>query len=616
MTDFLGVAFGVAGESVCAISISDGYAIADLNGLGSEAVLAFLWTAVSNKPAGAAVVGFELAADLELAFKDFSNTEKDTLFGIIQAKEKSLPEDLPIRDWQVALKPGVVITPAGYRVSMMPGKILRLAHAKQSSVAIYDIQSFFEGCNLDDAQAQYNPAGERVNKVEKNLLPLWRDGLTDKIVDRCHAEAVAVRDLAAGVDRVLQPLDLGMRQWYGPSAVAGRCLAKWKARKQAKRLNNKNSVSELLKAIDCAYFGGRVEAVKLGTIADIRTYDLNSAYAYATTYLSQFYNPLRFTRDYDPAIPFACWLVDYELPEAAILGVLPTRSPKGGISFRKRGRVYAWQPEVGYLLQRHPGAARVRWGYIAKDYDPVTFAGDIEAMYNYRLELKQAGDRHEKIIKLSLSNLYGKFAQNSGTAYYQCRAWAGWITSFVRRLLLEAVTGIEDCVVCFAQDAVHLQATNANICESRISDSLGHYKRQQYASGFYVAPGIYQLSETLQPSKSASRGANLELDFERIASDLSSRGVTELTREFFVGWQLLRKAPLKYQPNYLSQIAESLDVVPSRIKARNYETGFDWASEQGNSKINRNWPGTLSSRYLPQDSTPAQRLRLKDRGWA
>lgn len=621
MTDFLGVAFGVVESKLCAIATSTGQAVADLAGLSSADALAFLW-AVAQLRQGRVMVGFEVAADIELAFRDFTPTQKDVLYGIIQHKENALPKDNPIRDWQVALKPGIVETASGYRVSMIPGKLLRLARLKQGGSTLYDVASFFEGCDLSEAVAEYAP-GSALPCVEKNLLPLWTAGLIEQMIERCEAEAVAVAGLAAGVDRALEPLELGMRQWYGPSAVAGRCLAKWQARKQAKRLSEKNSVSELLKAIDCAYFGGRVEAVKLGTIPDVRTFDLNSAYAYATTFLSQFYSPLRFTRQYEPSAPFACWLLEYELPGSATLGVLPARGLRGGISYRSRGRGYFWQPEADYIMQRYPGCAGVRWGYVAKDYKPVTFAGDIAAMYEYRQALKNAGDRHEKVVKLSLSNLYGKFAQNSGTAYYQCRAWAGWITSFVRRLLLEAVTGCEAQVICFAQDAVHMAGCDANIDDASVSDALGHYKRREYAQGFYVAPGIYQLCDALDitnpvdvNNKSATRGANLELDFERIAADLSSQGVTELTREFFVGWQLLRKAPLRYHASYLDQVAEALEVIPANIKARSYQLeGLDWKTEQRDSGINRRWSGLLSARYLPQDSPPAVQHRIKDRGW-
>lgn len=619
MTIFLGVSFGVISERVSCIATSDGHALCDTEGLSTSEIVAFLWTLQAQR-GKRIVAGFDTASDFELAFSDLSKDDKDILFGLIQkAEAEKVEKDNPLYDWKVALRPGVVEY-GGFRVSSIPGKLLRIA-TRNGGYSLYDLSSYFEGCDLVDALDYLAPEIERpaIERVERNAMPLWTTLLGGQIIDRCVAQAQAVALLGEKVVNTVEPVDLVPRQFYGPSSVASKCLNRWGARKQAKRLNEKNSVSELLKAVDCAYFGGRVEAVQLGTIKDIRTYDLNSAYAYGTALLSQFYSPLRFTRDYEAhaSDPFSCWLVQYELPKDTIIGPLPTRSPKGGISFRSRGMGYFWQPEVDYMAQRYPDNFRVKWGYVCKDYKPVTFAGDIQALYDYRMVLKERGDKGEKIIKLALSNLYGKFAQNTGTAYYQCRAWAGWITSFIRRLLLEAVTGRESAVVCFAQDAIHLSGLDAQVPESLLGAGLGQYKRDQYAEGLYLSPGIYKLSYQGEQSKSASRGSNLELDFARIATELSDRQVSELSRAFFVGWQLSRHNPLKYEKDYLGEVSETLALIPSRLKARNYKSEFDWSADSRVSDINHQWSGLLSSRYLPQPgAAPAMRIQLKDRGWA
>lgn len=616
MTAFLGVAFGVIADRVACVAVSDGEALTDMRGLRTSEIVAFLW---QQQVKGASVVGFDTATDLELTFQDLIKNDKDVLFGLRQKQEQRVAKDNPLYDWQAALNPGV-IEYRSYRLSALPGKFLRVANAHARGFSFYDIHSYFEGCDLIDALAYLDEADRpSVQRVEKNDMPLWSaGGMSDALTDRCAAQAQAVALLAAKVAEVVGPLDLNVKQWYGPSSIASRCLNKWKARRQAKRLNEKNSASELLRAIDCAYFGGRVEAIKLGTVEDVRVYDLNSAYAYATCLLSQFYKPLRFTRDYEQyrESPFACWLVDYEVPEEVTIGPLPTRSPKGGISFRSRGRGYFWQPEVDYMRQRYPDCFSIKWGYVCEDYQPVTFAGSIQEMYDYRLVLKEKGDKGEKIIKLALSNLYGKFAQNTGTAYYQSRAWAGWITSFIRRLLLEAVTGVESHVVCFAQDAIHLEKASANVAATAIGDGLGQYKLNQYAQGLYLSPGIYELGARSDQVKSASRGSNQELDYVRIATELSDRQCSELQRAFFVGWQLARQAPLKYERDYLGEVSESLALIPSRLKARNYKSEFDWNRESKDSTISRQWSGQLSARYLPQDATPTLRLALKDRGWS
>ncbi len=611
MTEFIGLSFGVRDNKLCAIAASNGYGVADLDGLHTREALAFLWS-LSYVKEKAVIVTFNASVDFELVVRHLTKIQKDKLYGItrrLEEEAKGTPfyEPPPINGREVA-------EALGYRMSTLSGKVFRLTRQKRTALTIFDIESFFACGELKETVARF--LNEDIPLLERNNLTLWSGAVENALLDRCFLEAEYVVRLAEKVQQVCEPLDLKLRQWYGPSAIAARCLTKWGARKQAKRLHEKNSAGELLKAIDCAYIGGRVEAIKLGTVKDVRTYDLNSAYAYAVTLLSKFYKPLRFTRAYEDnaSAPFSCWLVDYDLPETVLLGVLPTRAPTGSISFRSRGRGYFWQPEVDYLRQRYPGCFGVKWGYVGP-YNQVDFAGNVEGLYNYRQELQRAGDKGESIVKLALSNLYGKFAQNVGSAHFQCRAWAGWITSLIRRLLLEAVTGIEDSVICFSQDAIHLQGVTANVS---IGDGLGEWKEQRFAQGFYTAPGLYDLTGYPDvPGKSASRGANLGIDWLKISNALSDRQCAELSRSFFVGWQLARAAPVAYESQYLSEVQESLDLIPGRLRARNYRSEFDWSQEFRDSTINRHFSGQLSARYIPQDtSNGALRLKLKDRGWA
>lgn len=609
------MSFITLGHNCVCVGASDGSALLDLDGLTSAEALAFLYRLrLDNAKDKPVFVGYDFAVDLELLFHDLSAAQKDVFFGIIAAKEEQV-KDTPLYE-----KPEITINHAGFALSYFAGKILRIAgRGARNPLLLYDVQGYFESCDLPQAARDY--LGEDIERVEKDVLPLLRAAQAQRIMDRAIKQAECTARLADRVRDAIVPLGITPRAWYGPSAIAGTCLNKWGARKQSRRLSEGNSPQELVVAIDRAYFGGRVEAIKLGTIQDVRVFDLNSAYAYAITLLSQFYSPLRFTRQYDPQSPFSLWLVDYELPGKAhsvlkdgILGILPTRTTAhGGIYFGLRGRGYFWQPEVNYLAWRYPGCFEIRRGYHTPEYRQVSFAGDVKQMYIYRQELKAKGDKSEKIIKLALSNLYGKFAQNKGVAYYQCRAWAGWITSFVRRLMLEAVCGIEDRVISFNQDAVHVTGTD---CVVEIGTALGSWKRHHYAEGIYVAPGIYNLTEKAGAVKQASRGSNLQLDFAKIATDLSRQQVAQLSRQFFVGWQMARANPIRYEREYLSEVVESLDLIPSNLKARNYETMFSWASENRDSAISRRFSGLLSARYIPQEHSGALRLKLKDAGWS
>lgn len=611
MTEFLGIAFGALDGRLAAVATSMGYGIVEREGLTTRDCLAFLWSLTYVRQKRVPVV-FNSAIDFELIVQDLTECQKSKLFGVTRALEEKA-KDTPLYDPPRADGREITYT-HGFQLSALPGKVFRLGRGKRASLNVFDIESFFACGNIEEAAEKF--LDESLPQIDRNVPELWQEKQETEILERVFTEARLVERLANKVATTIEPLDLKLKQWYGPSAIAARCLTKWNARRQSKRLHEKNSASELLKAIDCALFGGRTEVITLGTVQDVRTFDLNSAYAYAVTLLSQFYKPLAFTRDYERhyAEPFSVWLVDYELPVTATVGILPTRTPTGSVYYGARGRGYFWQPEVDYLRQRYPDSFSVRWGYAAP-YKQVTFAPDVYSLYDYRQTLKEEGDEGEVILKLALANLYGKFSQNTGRAHFQCRAWAGWITSLVRRLMLEVITGLEDRVICFCQDAIHMQGVD---CKVELGTGLGQWKAAHYAEGFYTGPGLYELREAVSngKDKQATRGINLGLDWRQMATDLSERHVTELTRSFFVGYRLSKMNAKRYGNAYLSEISESLSLVPSRLRARNYKSAFDWNSESRASTISRHFDGRLSRRYVPQEgSNAALRLRLKDRGF-
>src|SRR6185436_6275542 len=117
---------------------------------------------------------------------------------------------------------------------------------------------------------------------------------------------------------------------------------------------------------------------------------------------------------------------------------------------------------------------------------------------------------------------------------------------------------------CFSQDAVHLAGVDAKI---EIGSELGQWKAARFAEGLYTAPGFYDLRDNLsQTVKSASRGVNLGLDWQRITDELSARQCAALTRSFYVGWQLAQANPGAYGARYLSEVEEAMDLVPTRFR--------------------------------------------------
>ncbi len=306
MTYFIGVAFAALENKLVCIATSEGYSAVEMEGFSSREALRVLYSiadvreeVINERGPGESkpvLVMYESAVDLELIFQEISIAKKDILFGLYRASEDQV-KDTPLFDNRTPEYRGQVDV-FGLRIAALPGKVLRLGKLvkgpkgkpdySRGGIAFYDIAGFCDCSDVNEAAKTFltgagGGKGEGIEKIEKNLLPLWKENLTEKILDRCEAEAKLIVKLAEKVNKTVAPLDLGMRQWYGPSAIAARCLHKWQARRQSKRLTERNSPYELIRAIDCAYFGGRVEALKLGTIPDVRTYDLNSAYAYATT---------------------------------------------------------------------------------------------------------------------------------------------------------------------------------------------------------------------------------------------------------------------------------------------------------------------------------------------
>lgn len=607
---FIGLSLIAIENRVVVVADSEGCAIACWDGIALADVLEFAWATKiehrNDKPKRCYAV-YESSIEFELLFGPLCEDDKNKLFGIRREREE-LIKDTPLYDPNPELD---IVEINDFGLWYLPGKILRVRRPGVSGMSVYDIASYFESADLTAAAKKFCDID--IPRVERNELELWTGAVLGDIVTRAQAQAVAIERLGQKILDITAPVELVTRQYYGPSAIASKFLGKHKARAQGKKLNEKNAPYKLLHAIDCAYFGGRVEAIKLGTIPDVRTFDLNSAYAHATTLLSQFHKPLRYTTEYVTDQPFSVWFVEFDLPKAAILGAVPTRSTRGSLSYRKAGRGYYWQPEVDYMLKRYPGRCAVQYGYVA-EYEQTTMAQPIQELFDYRMQLKNAGDAGQAIVKLALSNLYGKFAQNKGAAFYQCRAWAGWITSYIRRLMLDAVTGIEDRVISFNQDAVHLQGVDAVGVD--IGAGLGQWKRKQYEQGLYLAPGLYEFANNGNVQKTATRGSNMSLDFEKIARELSDRQVSELTRTFFVGWNLAFNSPVAYESQYLQNVEESLKLIPQRLHNRNYNAKFDWLTEFRGSTISRRDSGLASARYHPMPGSMPVYLRLKESGWA
>jgi len=83
-----------------------------------------------------------------------------------------------------------------------------------------------------------------------------------------------------------------------------------------------------------------------------------------------------------------------------------------------------------------------------------------------------------------------------GRAPWQAPAWAGYVTSYVRAKLREAVIGYEEAVVAFATDGVFCRGADLPVAQG---NGLGQWKVHKGYSGLVLGAGLYRLDDGLEP---------------------------------------------------------------------------------------------------------------------
>jgi hypothetical protein len=292
-----------------------------------------------------------------------------------------------------------------------------------------------------------------------------------------------------------------------------------------------------------SYYGGRVEAYKIGTSTNINAYDFNSLYPSVmrdcevgdpATYrrVDRVRDPLKYLDR------FGQFFGSLRLP-SGFLGLLP---------FRQSGRLYfpvgdvsgSWTlREVRYALSKGARITDCKSIIYARSTIPL-FAGYVDTLYNLRMEYKQAGRADQIVIKLMMNSLYGKFAQHFETglqklimppAKYRLETyaqddpveiagreaflrtssanlqsphihvlWASEITSLARIKLHQALEGNDEKIVYCDTDSVHTSG------RFETSSALGGLKLEyKLDRATYIAPkeygGITAEGELIQRAK-------------------------------------------------------------------------------------------------------------------
>lgn len=617
MRNFIAIQPEIINNSLCYIATSTERSYLSLD-FKTKSVIDFLFSlhslAKRKELKSPAFIWYDTQTLVEQLLKDLPAKAKDIFFPSpeLETKRKEIRERIRELDTH---KKGKVIKGRlaelraclhsleyvywrGYRIRVRAGKSLTIYKMTddgnaRKGLTIYDIYGFFK-ISFIDAVVRYLEC--RIDLFDAfDILPLFEAGIDgrcraiEKVSQNSERQAFFLKDLAAKLNDYLTTAGLELKRWYGASSAVNTLLRQWNVKREFKRLTPRNTPHMLLNAIDCAFYGGRIETTKLGMIKDVYVYDLNSAFAYATTLLPKLDKGWQYTREYDETAPFALWHVEYELQSGAYVGLLPHRKGNSSICYRRAGRGWYYAPEVREVVRRYKDGVnfRIKEGYIVP-FSPVSFADKIKDIYAHRLELiaKEGKGKGEKLFKSMLQVFYGKFSQSVGEAPYHCLPWAGWITSFVRARMLSVIAGQESNVIYFHTDAIH---STTPLIAARTGFEMGEWSFNHYPFGFYMASGVHCFyDKSAGIIKSATRGFEF-IDFAEAINELNDPvniGKVSLKREFFAGHQYNVAFPV---PNtYLQTIeqTQAFDPRDPRIAKRRFSReSFDWGNTFIDSRI-------------------------------
>lgn len=621
---FIAITSEVYQEKTVHLCTSQGESITDQNGIDCKAALDFLFSLVhKRKRAGGVVfVTYAFARDNEFIFSTLPKELRDKLFVSYKIKKEinelefeieNIQEDyykyalnsdeFQLADFELyvnktALNELTEIEYKGYKLELANGKLLTIKRNKKS-ITIYDIFGFFKPSSL--RQSVYQFLGETQPLLDRQSFDAldFFDGETDidKLKSHASFEVGYVQRLATALHVKLSEHEINLSRWHGASALSSYILSKAKARKQFHNYRHRRQLSpELHLALRQSIFGGRAEQFKIGTVYDVNVYDINSAYAYATTQLPVMLHKPILTDEWQ-STSFSFWFCEYDFTSVQpYFGYLPNREMSSFTKYKLRGSGYFWQPEIMFVMQHFPQCIKIGRGYVL-EADRAEFTQAIENLYNLRLYLQQQKEPLEKVLKLALSSIYGKFCQHNGKGYYYNLFYAGYITSVARAQLLHATKDNEKDTVCFQTDAIH---TTRHL-PVNIDNTLGHFKHTNYHKITYLDNGVYQCYDRAgNVLKTKTRGFR-RFDFAQALKELTEKRSYTALAEFFIGHNLFTQNLFTSKAGYLEDFAESKTMRPSekdRFAMRHFIGGnVDLTKDFIDSKAVATYNGLMSSPY-------------------
>lgn len=539
------------------------YTLENPNGITTDEALEFLTRLGSNrhlKAKGTIFVGFAFGYDVEMILRDLPDDVKDAIFNFQKVEYN------------------------GYRIHYIKRKFISIRKVLESGkathgITIYDVWGFFQRSFEKTILQMLNLTSEVITqgKADRENFDFEH---YNEIKDYCKYECALLVRVMDKLSLAVRACNLTPRRWYGASALAAIALKQWNIKDEMRRTVRINYPDCLFNALECAYFGGRIEAFKLGAFKDIYAYDINSAYPSAIAELYSNRGVWNYTREYNDN-PFSVWNIRYKFPQDTYLGLFPFREANGAIKYPLAGAGWYWQPEVEYAMKRFPGCIKVTEGYYKPELIRTSMSENIPRMYEQRKRYKANGDLSEIALKLTLNSLYGKFAQKVGGCDYKNYTWAGMITSLTRAKLLKAIEGNEKHIIAFSTDGIY---SNVPL-DLPLSDKLGDWSSECYEKATVLMSGVYLLESFDKQRKTGERGFK-RIDWKQFIAELNEKGTANVHARQFVTWNMFRNYRIQHAENYLTFVDSEKTFNPANLDKRHYQLDSikSWLSDNCDSK--------------------------------
>lgn len=407
-----------------------------------------------------------------------------------------------------------------------------------------DTRGYFTGNLLDAARGFGLEVGDVLvqGKAARSDFSAW----SEQELRHYHAAECATHSEL--MERVRQSLTFGgsggipsirPSYWHGPGAVASTVLGASGIGPLRKAWESTSAT--VRDALSRAYYGGRSEQLRLGTVSPIYAYDLRSAYPWAMTHLRAFSSSWWTEADWKWTNAWSVHHVAWDVEADGRPGPLPWRTSNGYITYPSHGAGWYWRAEVDAAMAMF-GASRFRvdQSYQMADTIESPLVAIIQALYAKRRAYRASGDPREGGIKLALNALYGKFCQGRGRSPYFNLGWAGFITSLVRAKLLRAAMQAPASVVAFNTDSI---VTDVPL-NLPIGEELGQWEERQAESGLFLQPGLYRLDG--HSPKHVRGGFKLaSFPWMAVLSELRSKGSATVSVSLFVTQMLAKRRAFK-----------------------------------------------------------------------